>query len=930
MALRSSLTLALLAACTALAGARSAHAQSTGDIAGQVRDQTSREGITLARIVVDGRIRAETDTAGRYRARGIQSGWHRVTANFIGYRAVVRDSVLIRAGATTLLDFDLPRAPTPLEPLVVQAVDSILDPLATATTQRITAEDLRRLPVSSLDEALALQAGAVGQSYRGGRLGEQSFILDGLGVKNQLDASTGTLGIRLPPEILQEASLTTNGFSARYGQALSGLVNVVTRDGGERWSGRAAYETDRPFGNGWDYGLDRMLFEADGPLVGGVRVLAVVDASGRLDADPVNAPSSGLPRDPRTDAPWMLPHNSGEQLDFGGKLTIPLGSRQTLRLFGLRSVNQRLLYDPAYKYNEALAPGQRVGGTLLSAHLQNSFTLSGSRAFILDLRLGYFGREFIRGPLIDQPDYKFGAFTARPFHFLGETIARNQDTLAAMNAVPGFHPPVASSSTPWGVPALFLAGAPRGDLGWNKYREMRGQLDATLGLSQNVDLMFGGQLAGERVQTFQRVLAYLPVGDSVPPPTASNFSPTLWSAYTEGQIRGTDLALTAGVRADHFSGGSDLNTPQTVRGRFGARTTLSPRFAVSTVLKGATLVASFGKFSQPPDFQYLVDAAFDDTTRTGRFRRGNPDLGFETATQYELSLRIRPTNGTAIRVGVYSKRLDGLVASVPLGVNPDSTIFALTDYGSVRGLEILAERPLRNGWGVRVTYTLQKATATSSNAFQLRQFIIDPVTGDTTVPARVEFPLDYDRRHSLTGILQLQSNPDFGPGIAGARPLANLEFASILRYNSGLPFSRVINDTLVGPPNDLRLPATTTVDMLLRRPLRLFGTSAGIYLDIRNLFNHRNQVAARRDTGTPGPTEAVLQNSADSLYQLHPEPIPYESPRYRGWADLDHNGYVDGPTELKPLYLDAARDFTQPLFVYGPPRQVRLGVEVLF
>ena len=62
----------------------------------------------------------------------------------------------------------------------------------------------------------------------------------GLGVKNQLDAASGGLGLRIPPDMLGEASLVTNGFSARYGQALSGLVNVVTLDPGERWVGRSA------------------------------------------------------------------------------------------------------------------------------------------------------------------------------------------------------------------------------------------------------------------------------------------------------------------------------------------------------------------------------------------------------------------------------------------------------------------------------------------------------------------------------------------------------------------------------------------------------------------------------------------------------------------------------------------------------------------
>ncbi len=146
--------------------------------------------------------------------------------------------------------------------VVTTAPDAVLDPLNTATTQHISAEDLRRLPVSSIAEALTLSAGAVGESYRGGRIGEESFVLDGLGVKNHLDASTGTLGIRVPPDFLTEAALVTDGFSARYGQALSGMVNVVTRDGGDRWHGRVAFESDRALPASWDHGLDRVVASA--------------------------------------------------------------------------------------------------------------------------------------------------------------------------------------------------------------------------------------------------------------------------------------------------------------------------------------------------------------------------------------------------------------------------------------------------------------------------------------------------------------------------------------------------------------------------------------------------------------------------------------------------------------------------------------------
>jgi hypothetical protein len=323
-------------------------AQAEGAIAGRVRATESGIGLAQAQVIVDDRLRAIADTGGVYRVRGVRSGWHRVTARFIGYRSLVRDSVFVSAGATVTLDFSLETNPLELAPLVVTApVDPVLDPLATATEQKISAKDLRELPVSSLEEALALSAGSVGQSYRGGRLGEESFILDGLGVKNQLDAANGGLGLRIPPDVLSEASLVTNAFSARYGQALSGLVNVVTKEPGNQWEGRLGYETDRPLGGSWDLGLDRFIAQADGPLIGRVGVVAAIDVAGRLDADPVNAPAPPDVRDPRNASPAMLPHNSGEQWTALGKITLPLTDQLTLRTLGLHSEDQNLLYDPA-------------------------------------------------------------------------------------------------------------------------------------------------------------------------------------------------------------------------------------------------------------------------------------------------------------------------------------------------------------------------------------------------------------------------------------------------------------------------------------------------------------------------------------------------------------------------------------------------------
>jgi TonB dependent receptor/Carboxypeptidase regulatory-like domain len=903
--------------------------QTEGAVAGRVYESESNRSLSQAQILIDSHVKAITDTGGIYRARAIRSGWHSVTARLIGYRSLVRDSVFVRAGGTVTVDFPLQSNPLQLAPLVVSApVDPVLDPLATATEQKITAADLRELPISSLQEALALSAGSVGESYRGGRLGEESFILDGLGVKNQLDAGNGGLGLTIPPDVLSEASLVTNGFSARYGQALSGLVNVVTKDPGPEWEGRLAYETDRPLGGGGDYGLDRAIAETSGPIAGRLGLVAAIDVTGRVDADPVNAPAATDPHDPRFASPGLLPHNSGELWSGLGKLTYALNDRITLRVLGTHTEEQRLLFDPAYKYDLALAPGQRVRGDLLSGHVQYASGASAQHPLILDLRIGRFVRDFMRGTVADSVDYAFGGITGQRFHFIGEEIARGQ--IASSDPISGLVTPRLSSQTPWGVQAFFLGTGSRGDIGWSHFGETRGQLDATFGAGPQVDLYFGGEIVGQQVHTFQRVLGYLPVGsgDSVPPSTISSFSPHSAAGYFEAQLRLKDLAFTGGIRYDQFSSGSELASVSR-----GAQRKLSPRFAVSTVLKSATFVASYGRFAQAPDYQYLVDAAFDDTTRTGRFRRGNPNIGYEDATQYEFSLRVRPTPITSLRVGTYVKRLDGLVASVPVGLDPDSTIFGNADAGTVKGVELLLEREIHGGFGARLIYTLQRATATATDAFLLNRLIsVDPVTGDTIHPARAEFPLDFDRRHNFTVILRSRISENGGPRLFGARALGGLETAAILRYGTGLPYSRTdaSGDSLVGLPNDSRLPATSTIDLLVRRPLKLGGLRGGVYVDVRNLINRRNVIAVRRDTGLPGPDIAAVEALAQAAYQKHPEAIPYESPYYRAFADGDGNGVIEGPNELFPLFRAAARDYTQPLFAYGPPRLLRLGVELLF
>ena len=163
--------------------------KAEGAVAGRVHDEKQDRSLGSAQMLLDDVVGAVTDTAGRYRYAAARTGWHqgRGTAHRVSGRGA-RQRVRARGGD----DHGGLRARGQSARARAAGGDGAGRRAARSACDGQRAEDhaadLRELPVSSLEEAMALSAGSVGSSYRGGRIGEESFILDGLGVKNQLDA----------------------------------------------------------------------------------------------------------------------------------------------------------------------------------------------------------------------------------------------------------------------------------------------------------------------------------------------------------------------------------------------------------------------------------------------------------------------------------------------------------------------------------------------------------------------------------------------------------------------------------------------------------------------------------------------------------------------------------------------------------------------
>lgn len=848
-------------------------AQDGGDIIGRVREAAGRRvGIEGARVLLDSSgISAVTDLKGNFRFHSVSPGRHRLQVEASGYASGQADSVPVMASLATTQDILLsdpgstsPPAPPPQLPV--------------ASGFRVTREELKDLPVSDMGDVASLVPGISGTSHQGGRPGEQVTVVGGVPLRNAYDASTAALGLTLPLGLVEAVGEQTDAAALASQGALSGLLRVTPVAGGDHWTATGRYEGDGLFTGAADQGYDRLSLGASGAL-GRVRLAVAADGMGQIQKQAHGAPAG----DPLAPLPWELPHNSGEQINAGLTLTLPYGPEGSLQVLGVRSVDQEELFEPAYKYGVGAGPGRRTGATLIAAVLRHMTNARFSQLASLSV----FDRDFEQGLLVSAPTRGLGALSLSNYQFAGDASARALDTAAVKGGQPAYTDAFQFTTTPWGVPEFQDGNDPRGDLLWNHTRELRGQVALSYAPSTSTTMWGETGLALTHATGFQRVLAYLSAGDSVPGATAADLSP--FTAHLGGWMRtpGPLGLLTFGARLEGTAPGS---------GRGGLKLGVSPSVSLRAPLGPLVLELGAAQLAQYPDLQFLAPIAFDDSLAAGHYRRASQGLGYELSRRVSVGLEAAGEQGSA-RIDFVAAALADLVAADSNSLGPDSSRFGNTGTGSVFGVELDVERRISRDVVIDVGYRYETTSYNAGSGF--RQ--ISPSSA-----------LDQDRTHHLI----VRARGTLPAGIRGGL---------VLQYASGAAFAPV-----GGTENNLRAPSQMAVDLLLRREVVVGGRSATLYVDIRNLLNRANLTSVRRDDQQAGISSAEAQALAAAGYAADPNPIPYESPYYHASEDLNHNNMIDGAAELMPLYEAAALDFGAPLAAYGPARQVRLGLELSF
>ncbi|MBI4547073.1 MAG: TonB-dependent receptor [Ignavibacteriae bacterium] len=221
-----------------------------GKITGRVVDEKTKEPLIGATIIIVGTtVGSSTDLDGKFVILSVPPGEYSVKASYVGYQDVTASGVRVSSDLTTELNFTLVSSEIELKPVEIVAERPLVNKSQTNVVRIATQEELEKLPVRGIVNAVALQPGIVMQEdrgtqrlyIRGGRSDEVGYYVEGISTRNVL---TGDNATNIIPEALEEFQVHAGGYPAEYGGANAGIVRQQLRSGTTSYRATVQLETD--------------------------------------------------------------------------------------------------------------------------------------------------------------------------------------------------------------------------------------------------------------------------------------------------------------------------------------------------------------------------------------------------------------------------------------------------------------------------------------------------------------------------------------------------------------------------------------------------------------------------------------------------------------------------------------------------------------
>ena len=873
-------------------------AGTTGKIKGSVVDKQTGEALPGVNVILkDSYMGASTDVDGFYIILNVPPGKYILETTYIGFSAVTVE-IQVSVDLTTTQNFTLSEESLSLDDIVIVAVRPPVEMDRTNSVASMSAEQIDELPVQNLQDLVQLQAGVVidtkgGVHIRGGRSSEVAYLVDGVPISNQFSSGGGSL-IDLESGSIQEVQVISGTFNAEYGQAQSGVINVITKGVQRNFAGSVQiYSGDRVSSNNDIFlGVDKLrpsnIFNVDANFSGPVpgisnmgfyfygrqssddgylygKQLAKPEDAWKIAAyetwfarafkdDPaVQSGTIPIPDSLLTGDGSFVPMSPKERTFLNFKLTYSPSPVINVGYNVFLENETGKIYDDDYRFTPDALKNFETNSQIHILSLNHVLTpemfynLSVSQTIRRE-------EQFLYSNIVD-PRLQTVSPTRNRFNLGGTKLGKTNIETDKL---------LVKSDFTWQVDNYNLLKI-GGEVVQHriKIRSLAPQFsesrntnvypsDPTLSFDDFFQQSMPAQFVAPQKTTS---------GETGFNDTGYEHKPIEFSVFAQNTIELDELIVNMGFRYDRFDPDHrSLTNPRVVPGSGSvsllSATTLkdveiqsqvSPRFGIAfPISENGVVHVAYGHFFKTPPFEFIFDNSEYKVSGIDGPIVGNANLKPQKTVAYEIGLQQEIFPSVALDVTLFYSdftnliglkiiRQIGNVSSYKQRTNIDNA----TNQGFTIALEKINDGGLFSG---SIDYTYQTGKGSESDPDNIAIIQTAGSSGGAVKDAEKQFvPLNWDQTHTLNSTL--------------ATNYEGWTISFIGRLQSGQPYSPtpLRLDVSSKFKNNDNKPVQHSVDMFIRKGFDLGSSmSLSVFLRVYNLYDQANELDVFSVTGRAG------------------------------------------------------------------------------
>jgi len=878
------------------AGTAISQPQAPVTIKGRIFDAETGESMPYTNVFISGtNIGSMAFTDGFYIMKGLPPGTYTVKASYISY-GVGTETVTLRPGEVLNLDFHLDVQAIMADPFEVAAERALIEVDRTGSSHYITSEQMDAMPLDQVVDMIAQTPGVTLQDneihIRGGRADDTMFVVDGMNVNDPL--AGGGYGYNIDPSIINEIEVLTGGFNAEYGQAVSGVVKVTTKEGSNRVEGRFSFKRDYLFKthdktvypgyeNLTDFtdpnNVDIIKGSVSGPdpISAGLRALGVnlpgtqyILASVSLDTRdgylPIYSRTQRLQSPIYTGNGWA----PRQQNNWNGLLKWTWN------------------FTPHHKLSINLSRNVGIGqGFFLPGEGYPRNYMDNLDNFLVFTTENILSQVYYRQVLSDNSWFELT---------LGRNFNRMHNNLNGDDDFQNYEPPRRGDEGVSNIPPNGQQSfhADRWHDHYSESYTLKGAY-SFMGLGLN-NFKTGFDLSFTEMQLIdlQSALGDPPPGKLAVYEDIFKATPITGAVYFQDTLEFKGLIINGGLRADFWAPGKEVEkvmanpddylfiTPEmadefysSTNPAFGSRwkARVSPRIGLSfPVTERDKFFFNYGHFNQWPRFAYVYPQLEAKTASKVQLL-GNPNLDPKVTIEYETGLQHEFGGLWSMGLTFFNRDIYDYAKSVqldPVIINPDQTPdpddtkevtidpvrYFNGDAARSLGIEVsFIKRTIRWLSG-QASAEIQRSTGTSSDANEsyLQATYGESYDSSASIGGLTRNPLVWDRPWALSMNLDFSVFEDDRPTLFGWTMPSNWSFNLLARTEAGQRFTPRYRDEggneSQGSPYSELGPYRSTINLRLNKYWRYRnGGRLTIFLEAQNLLNHKNYRRVNPYTG---------------------------------------------------------------------------------